>query len=200
MSNNDYDIWQYNKNTNSIQSDESDSSDLWRHSSNTHIPQLSQELNSLENSMSSNIPDLTLNSNSNLELAEPQSLVTIDESQILALNQVENHHIVTLNSVHSTCSDKPYLTFDSQGIVYRHDTDGNYHEVGRIKNNTYYNLEQHELGYLRDGCYYDSSNNEKQGSICAGNVYDNNHKKIATADTSTEGGAWIAFIEHGGLA
>lgn len=144
-----------------------------------------------------NPTNLSLEYNTDLTLSNEFG---VNDSSNLALNPLPNDHTLVFNSAHSPGDEKPYITIDQFGDVYRHDRDNFYHHVGHVRNNTYYNNRWDEIGYLKDGHYYDASNDRLQGSICGVDVYDNNHHKIAVAETATEGGAWIAFIQHGGIA
>jgi hypothetical protein len=106
---------------------------------------------------------------------------------------------LVFQSAHSTCSNHPSIGIDQSGFVTRYDADGSSHWVGKVSGNTYYNTDGVCLGYLKDGIYYDYLYDKSHGSVHGGHIFNHRGGEIARADTNVEGGAWIAFIERGGI-
>lgn len=105
-----------------------------------------------------------------------------------------------MESAHSTLTNKPSVTIDSDGKVWRHNPDGGNHHVGYVDNGCFKNLMGREVGYAHHSQFYtDHYMIKEYGQVHGGIIFDDKGNKIGTADTDLEGHAYIAFIVRGGM-
>jgi hypothetical protein len=123
---------------------------------------------------------------------------TIAFTQAQPLSFADGCEPMVMQSAHSNSSDTPSVTVDSYGGVYLHKLNGNETYVGRYNNGSYLNNIGHDLGYLKDGVFYDRGDH-KVGAFHGGCIFNSKGVGIGHADTAVEAGAYIFYVQRGGL-
>jgi hypothetical protein len=105
-----------------------------------------------------------------------------------------------MQSAQSTLADRPSITIDNLGKVWRHDCDGSEHHVGYVDDGRFKNLVGAEVGYVHRGTFYtDHYMIKEYGKVHGGIIFNEDDKQIGTADTDLEGHAYLAFVVRGGM-